>query len=148
MVPSVVWLISALCSKSIFSVVPFTCYSSHLLVSASCSQNEHFGWFPLLFMVPSVVWLQNVFQSKVIFWVVQFTFYGSQCCLAPMCFRSKLIFFSLFMVLCVVWFPVSFSSNMFSTQNQHFRWFPSLFVVPSVVWLQSALCSPCGTVEF
>ena len=34
-----------------------------------------------------------------------------------------------------------FGSKMFSVQNQHFGWFTSLAMVPSVVWLLSAFCS-------
>ena len=146
MVPSVVFLQSTLCSKSTFWVIPFTCCGSQCCLAPKCFllKNEHFGWFPSFFMVSSVVWFKYIFHSKSTFfgWFPSLFMVPSvvwfQCV-----FRSKPIFFSLFMVLCVVSFPVLFGSNMFSTQNQHFGWFPSLFMVPSVVWLQIALCSPC-----
>ena len=199
---SVVWLLSASCSKSTFWMVPPIFFGSQCSLAPMCfplkisilgcslhflwfpvmfsskvlsAQNQHFGWFPSLVVVPSVVWLLSAFCSKMNilggslhfygsqlllfvsnifsiqnqhFWAVPFTFYGSQCCLAPMCFLLKPIFFSLFMVLCVVLFPVLFGSNMFSSHNQHFECSPPpLFVVPSVVWLQITLCLPCWTVR-
>ena len=149
MVPSVVFLQSTLCSKTSFWVIPFTCCGSQCCLAPKCfllkmnilGGSLHFLWFPILFG-------SNIFSiQNQHFWVVPFTLYGSQCCLAPMCFLLKTNIFSLFMVLCVVSFPVLFGSSMFSTQNQHFGWFASLFMVPSVVWLQIALCSPCWTVR-
>ena len=93
MVPSVVWL------------------------QVLSAQNQHFGWFPSLFMDPSVVWLQCVVCSKSIFWVVPLTFHGSLCCLAPKCFPLKI---DILGDLC------------------------PLFMVPSVAWLQSNSFLFCG----
>ena len=121
MVPSVVWLQSASCSKSTFWVVPS------------------------LIMVPSLVWLQSAFYSKSAFWVVPFTFYGSQWCLAPTCFPLKIQHFRWFPSL--LWFPVLFFSNVFSAQNQYFGWFFVLFGSKVVChpkqyfgWLIPVLC--------
>ena len=92
------------------------------------------GWFPSLVTVPSVVWLQSASYSKSTSWVVPLIFYGSQCRLAPTCFPHKIN--SLCGSLYFLWFPVLFGSKVLSTQNQHFGCFPSLVMVPSVVWLQ------------
>ena len=78
------------------------------------AQKHHFEWFPTLVVVPSVVWLLSAFCSKWTFWVVPFIFYGSQCCLVQ------------------IYFP--FKINIFG-------WFLSLYIVPSVVWLQCVFCS-------
>ena len=145
-ISSVVWLQCASCSKSSFWVVPFIFYGSQCILASTCfplkikwvvpflwlpvllsskvlsAQNHQFGWFSLLVIFSSVGWLLRAFCSKINI------------------LRSS---FHLF-----IWFPVLFGSNVFSTQNQYFWWFPSLFMVPSVVWLQSALCSICWTVEF
>ena len=99
MVPSVFWLKSALCYKSSFWVVPFTCYSFQCCLA------------------PKVLSAQ-----KWIFYVVPFICYGPQCCLAPTCFPLKI--------------------NIFGG-SLHFSWSR----LPSVVWLQSDLCSICWTVE-
>ena len=60
-------------------------------------------------MVSSVVFLQSTLCSRSTFWVIPFTCCGSQCCLAPKCFLLK---------------------------NEHFGWFPSFFMVSSVVWFK------------
>ena len=103
------------------------------------AQNQNFGWFPSLVMIPSVVWLQSTSYSKSTFSVVPITCHGSQCCLAPKCFLLKIIILG--GSLRLSWFPVLFSSKVLSAQNQHFGWFPSFFMVPSVVWLQRIIHS-------
>ena len=120
MVYSVVWLqcIFHLKSSGRFPFLWFPVLFGSKVLSV---QNYHFGWFPSLVTVSSVVWLPSAFCSKMNILLSSFH---------------------------LLWFPVLFGSNGFSTQNQHFWWFPSLFMVPSVVWLQSALCSICWTVEF
>ena len=71
--------------------------------------------------------------------MVPFICVGSQCWLAPYCFLLRIEFLGGSFHLS--WFPVLFGSRVLCAQNQHFGWFTSLFMVPSVVWLQGALCS-------
>ena len=112
-VSSVVWLQTVLCAKSIIWVVPFTCYGSQCCLAPKC------------------------FLLKMSIMSCSFTFYCSRCCLAPMCFPLKInilggsLHFS--------WFPVLFGSNVFSTQNQYFGWFSSLYMVLCVVCFQCCL---------
>ena len=69
----------------------------------------HFLWFPVLFFLQSTL-CSNFSNFKFqIFWVIPFTCCGSQCCLGPKCFLLK---------------------------NEHFGWFSSFFMVPSVVWFK------------
>ena len=65
-------------------------------------------WLAHLSLDPPII---SKFLSNHDIWVGPFNFYGSQLCLAPKCSLLK---------------------------NQHFGWFPSLVMVPSVVWLLSA----------
>ena len=146
MVSNVVWLQSALCSKSTIWVVLFNCYGYGVVWLLKCfllkmnilcdslqflcfqvlfssnvfpTQNQHFGWFPSRFIVSSVVWLQCVFHSKSTFWVGPFPLYGPLCCVVSI----------------VVWLQYEFHSK--ST----FWVVPLLVLVPSAVWLLRAFCS-------
>ena len=107
MVPSGVWLLYLFSTQnqhfwwlpSLFMVL-FVVWFPVLFGSDMFStQTQHFGWLLSLVMVPSVVWLLSVFctKMKILGGSSQF-----------------------------LWFPVLFGSNMFSTQNQHFGWFPLL----------------------
>ena len=167
MVSSFVCLSCVFSSKSIFWVVYFTFHGSLCCLVPVLfgfhifwTQNQHFGWFPLLVMVPSVVWLQCVFHLKSTFWVVPITFMVASVVWLP--YFTQYQFFgwfpSLVMVPIVVWFigafcskstfwvfpslygfPVLFVSTVFSTQNQYFGWFTSLFMVLCAVWFQCCL---------
>ena len=110
---------------------------------------------PSLVIVPSAVWLQRVFHSKSTLWVVPVTFYGTQCCCFPLkinifgssphyygsqcCLTTKCTLLKINILdgsLHLLWFPVFFSFEVLSAQNEHFGWFLSHFMVPSVVGLQ------------
>ena len=116
MVPSVVWLLSAFCSK-----MNILGGSLHFHGSQCCLVQIYFpfkinifGQFPPLFMVDSIVWLQCVFCSNQYFFTFSwfFVLFCSQYCLAPICF--PLIINILGGSPLYLWFPVLFGSKLLS----------------------------------
>ena len=90
MVPSIVWHQRVIHLKLTFWVVPFLSFTVLFGSKVLSAQNHHFGWFPSLVIVSSVVWLLSAFCSK------------------------RNILRSSFHLL---WVPVLFRPNVFSTQK-------------------------------
>ena len=114
-----------------------------------CKRSNHFSylpsnWFTLVWTHP----LSQIGNTRVLLnfcpsnqdnWMVPFTCYGSQCCLAPKCFLLEMKIF--FGSLHFLWFQVLFSSNVFSIQNQHLRWFPP-FLKNDFYCCLASMCFP------